>query len=234
MNLEHTAYGFWYERNSDDYKVAKISCTEVFRVEVYSISSNSWDLIATSGPSYSKTFYDNVVHVNGTLYWLASDAKYWWENRRIISINMKDLMFRETLVWPVEESRSVVTFDMLGAGSRVILLFSCYNSGTEHMGIHVYDENLNELYRYESGSSEKEYLRPLGVRSSGNEALFQKLGTDAPVVVFDVGELKFKEFCSSTKTIFRAIPFVETLVLLDDGDSRSFPNARNRVSSVMP
>ncbi|KAL1803329.1 hypothetical protein ACET3Z_031976 [Daucus carota] len=223
------AYGFLYDTISDDYKVAKISCTGVFRVEVYSLSSNSWDLIATSGPSYSKTFFDNVVHVNGTLYWLASDERNRWHSRRnwrIISLNMKDVMFRETLLWPLEESKSGVKFDILGAGSRVILLFSFFNSGTDQMGIHVYDENLNELHRYDSGSSYKEYLNPLGVRNSGNEVLLQKLGTDAPIVVFDVGELKFKEFCSSTKSIFRAIPFVETLVLLDDGDSRSLPNAR--------
>ncbi|WOH15464.1 hypothetical protein DCAR_0935005 [Daucus carota subsp. sativus] len=224
------AYGFWYDTISDDYKVAKIPCTGVFGVEVYSLSGNSWDLIATSGPSYSKTYFDKVLHVNGTLYWLASDEKYWWDSRknwRIISLNMKNLMFRDTLLWPVEKSRSGVKFDMLGAGSRVILLFSFINnSGTDQMGIHVYDENLKELYRYESGSSEKEFLRPLGVRNSGNEVLLQKLGTDAPIVVFDVGELKFKEFCSSTKTIVRAIPFVETLVLLGNGDSRSLPNAR--------
>ncbi|KAL1803320.1 hypothetical protein ACET3Z_031967 [Daucus carota] len=225
---ERIAYGFWYDTYSNDYKVVKIYSGEISKVEVYSLSNNSWDLIATSGPSYTKTFFDNVVvHVNGTLYWLASDGKNWWDSYwRINSLNMKDLMFRDALLWPIGKSRSGGKFDMLGAGSRVILVFS----STHHLGIHVYDENLNELYRYESESSdiELEFLSPLGVRNSGNEVLFQKFGTDAPILVFDIRESKFKEFCSSTKSIIQAIPFVETLVLLDDGDSRSLPNARQQ------
>lgn len=41
---ERVVYGFWFDMNSDDYKVAKISCMEKSKIEVYSLISNSWDV----------------------------------------------------------------------------------------------------------------------------------------------------------------------------------------------
>ncbi|XP_063940883.1 uncharacterized protein LOC135149328 [Daucus carota subsp. sativus] len=225
-HTKRDAYGFWYDTISDDCKVAIISCTKVSNVEVYSLSSNLWNIITTSGPSYLTTEFFDMVHVNGTLYWLTSANRANWSDERkdwkLTSLTLKNGMFRETLIWPVERSNSVSFASTLGACSDSIFVLRV---GCDRTSLHVYDESLNELHRNEFEKSGKEVCRVLGVRSNGIEVLFQKFGTDPPILVFDVGELKLKEFCPSAKTICRAIPFVETLVLLDDGDSRSIPKA---------
>ncbi|WOH15462.1 hypothetical protein DCAR_0935003 [Daucus carota subsp. sativus] len=197
-----------------------VTCTSVCK------SCNLWNIITTSGPSYLTTEFFDMVHVNGTLYWLTSANRANWSDERkdwkLTSLTLKNGMFRETLIWPVERSNSVSFASTLGACSDSIFVLRV---GCDRTSLHVYDESLNELHRNEFEKSGKEVCRVLGVRSNGIEVLFQKFGTDPPILVFDVGELKLKEFCPSAKTICRAIPFVETLVLLDDGDSRSIPKA---------
>lgn len=49
------AYGFWFDANANDYKVAKIKYKK--RCNVYSLSTNSWDLIATGGPDLGTYIY---------------------------------------------------------------------------------------------------------------------------------------------------------------------------------
>lgn len=74
---KHTAYGFWFDRNTGDYIAAKVSSTmeSASAVEVYSLSNNSWDIISTNGPDLE--YPRNVVHVNGSLYWLALRRSNW-------------------------------------------------------------------------------------------------------------------------------------------------------------
>lgn len=73
----NTGYGFWFDTYTGDYSVAKVlSTTEsASAVEVYSLSNNSWDIISTNGPDLE--YPRNVVHVNGSLYWLALRRSNW-------------------------------------------------------------------------------------------------------------------------------------------------------------
>lgn len=97
---KYTAYKFWYDTISDDYKVAKIFCTKISQVEVYSLRSNSWDIIITNRLKYPKTDFDTGVNINGTLYWLTFESKKW----RLVSLNLKNGMFRDTPIWPTDYS----------------------------------------------------------------------------------------------------------------------------------
>ncbi|XP_074371329.1 uncharacterized protein LOC141712329 [Apium graveolens] len=87
-------YGFLFDANANDFKVAKINYKIRCNVEVYSLSTNSWDLIATGGPNLGICIAENVIHVaNGTLYWLILRGFAMW---LIISYNLCNGIFRET------------------------------------------------------------------------------------------------------------------------------------------
>lgn len=102
-----------------------------------------------------------------------------------------------------------------------ILRFEClYNH--YYRGFRVYDESLNELYRINMEKSENE-PRLIGIGNNTSEVLFQSCDYQQ-ILVCNIEDLTFKNFSPSTRSIFKVLPFTETLVLLNDKDSRSTAN----------
>ncbi|KAL8157084.1 hypothetical protein AgCh_001976 [Apium graveolens] len=84
--------------------------------------------------------------------------------------------------------------------------------------VRVFDGDLNQLYTIEFEGSETG-ASLIGVRNNSSELLFQR-NKHPQILVCNVEDLKFKDFCSSSlRCISWMRPFVETLVLLNDGDS---------------
>lgn len=212
-----TAYGFWFDTDADDYKVATITYTTV---EVYSLSTNTWDTIFICGPSdpcfqYQWIFDTNAVHLNGTLHWLLLKKN----GRSIISLNIKNRKLRETLICPVEKRWSFLNRLISGTHSHSLFLLK-YDS-LQNCRLLAYDESLKELCTIDLRESRTE-ARLIGVRDIGNEFLFQKAcNNDGGILVCNVEDFKFKDFSPSTRTIFKLLPFAETLVLLNDKESSS-------------
>lgn len=51
-----------FDANANGYKVAKINYKQRCNVEVYSLRTNSWDLIATGGPDLGSTYYKDIIN----------------------------------------------------------------------------------------------------------------------------------------------------------------------------
>lgn len=224
---KHTGYGFWFDRNTGDYNVAKVLSTtkSASAVEVYSLSNNSWDIISTSGPDLE--YPRDVVHVNGSLYWLALRRNNWL----IFSLDTKSGMFRESLTWPATRlfPFCVLLASEAQSHSLFVLRLECLINQHYH-GLRVYDESLNELYRIDMENSINE-LHLIGNGNNTSEVLFQSC-RDKQIVVCNIEDFKFRNFSPSTRGIFKVLPFTETLVLLDDADSGSTANYHTNRSVI--
>lgn len=223
----NTGYGFWFDRNSGDYNVAKVlSTTETASaVEVYSLSNNSWDIISTNGPDLE--YPRNVVHVNGSLYWLALRRRNWM----IFSLDTKSGMFRESLTWPANGffPFCVLLTSEAHSHSLFVLRFECLTN-RYCRGLRVYDESLNELYRIDMEKSENEPSL-IGIGNNTSEVLFQSCH-EKQILVCNIEDLKFKNFSPSNRSIYKVLPFTETLVLLNDEDSSSTANDHTNRSVI--
>ncbi|XP_074346118.1 F-box/kelch-repeat protein At3g23880-like [Apium graveolens] len=224
---EPVVYGFWFDVNTDDYKVAKISCTERSKIEVYSLSSNSWDVITTTGPGSDTRVYkfDSVVHVNGTLYWLICRKGDW----NIISFDMKNGTFQENIIENRSDHWSSSRFVLLAAGDNSHFFFVLRFKSFSYRicNVWVYEKISNKPYMTEFKVCKGEQL-PIGVKNnSHHEVLFQSGdGYGAPISVSNHRDSEFRRFSLLTRTIDRIRPFTETLVLLNDRDSSSTTNTQ--------
>ncbi|KAK1358735.1 hypothetical protein POM88_043209 [Heracleum sosnowskyi] len=223
---EPVAYGFWFDMSTEDYKVAKVSCMEKSKVEVYSLKSNSWDVITTSGPSGPdlEVHFDSVVHVTGTLYWLICRKGDW----KIISLDTKNGMFEESLIRACSKERSKIVLLAPGDNSHFFFLVRFdWQFPRVCLNVWVYDKSSNKPYLTEfKVPLEDKY--PVGVKNNSHEVLFQRYyhRYEEPVLVSNHRDFKFRKFIPSTFIITRARPFVKTLVLLNDGDSSSTTNTQ--------
>ncbi|XP_074363579.1 F-box/kelch-repeat protein At3g23880-like [Apium graveolens] len=94
------AIGFWFDKEKNDYEVARISYAEVASsVDFFSLRSNSWKTISDSctGVHLCPILEHNVVYTKGTLLWLAEERSRHWKT---VSINLNIGMFQEALIGP--------------------------------------------------------------------------------------------------------------------------------------
>lgn len=176
------------------------------------MSTNSWNLITTRGPSLGMYDGENIVHVNGTLYWLWGP-----HNWTIISFNINKGKFNEKIIWLEEKgkSRFVLTSEAHNH-SLIVLQYGCISWHNYVIrDVRVFDEDLNELNTIDFEESATGACL-IGVGNNSSELLFKKkLGyqTASPLIlVCNVEDLKFKDFCLSTRlSIIEIRPFVETL-----------------------
>lgn len=170
---ERVAYGFWFDMNTEDYKVAKISCMEKSKIELYNLNSNSWDVFTTSGPNgpNPNASIDNVVHVNVTLYWLICRNGDW----KIISFDTKNGMSQETLIWArsAEWLHSQSEIALLAAGDNSHFFFVLRFTYMKCRNVWVYDVSLNKPYMTDF-KVRIERQHPIGIRNNSREVLFQK------------------------------------------------------------
>lgn len=137
-------FGFWFDKQMNDYMVAVISYTEEASfVYVYSLSSNSWRIISHSVPGaldrYGLPLQQDIEHVAGTLHWAAERS----ESYMIYSLDIKTRMFRETLLplpWDFDTKmdiclKSIGKHSLAVSGSKIKTL-RCFI-------VLVYDQNLN-------------------------------------------------------------------------------------------
>ncbi|XP_074371279.1 putative F-box protein At3g20705 [Apium graveolens] len=212
-------YGFWFDSKANDYKVVKINPTKTSKVEVYCLSTNSWNLITTRGPYLGMYDGDLIVHVNGTLYWLWGHLTW-----KFISFDINTGKFKENVIWLEEKGKSRFVLLTSEAHSHsltdlFVLRYECIPCGKYvTRDVRVFDGDLNQLYTIEFEGSETG-ASLIGVRNNSSELLFQR-NKHPQILVCNVEDLKFKDFCSSSlRCISWMRPFVETLVLLNDGDS---------------
>lgn len=66
FSYTHFAFGFWFDKEANDYVVAKIFSTG--EAYVYSLRTNSWKLISESIPAGTTDVEFELAYVAGTLH----------------------------------------------------------------------------------------------------------------------------------------------------------------------
>ncbi|KAK1363162.1 hypothetical protein POM88_038723 [Heracleum sosnowskyi] len=165
---------------------------------------------------------DSVVHLNGTLHWLALQRDNWF----IISLNTKNGMCQKTLISPAaKEERSWFQLVKSGVQCNYLLVSRSQYHPSLCCCLLVYDESLKQLYKIDL-DNDRLRMDAIGVRNN-HEILFQRQGNygNNELLVCNVGESKFKRFSPPDSVHIHWLqPFVETLVLLNDEDSSSTEN----------
>lgn len=63
-------------------------------VELFSLSTNSWNLIATGGLDLGDCLAEDIIHSNGALHWLIRRSSDWI----IMPFSINNRTFKETLI----------------------------------------------------------------------------------------------------------------------------------------
>lgn len=209
------AIGFWFNAETNDYEVVRIGYTpEMSFVDVYSLSSNSWEMINETCPGALDISDKNLVYVEGTLHWLAKQEQGWI----IVSLDFNNGKFREKLM--SRPCPSGTYFYLARVHDKYLATLRCGWSrnafGVQRDGciIEVYDENLMTISRdsYDGGG-----MILVGYRNNG-QALLIRIPVSSTMLSYDFRSKQFKDFGFLGENPALACPFVESLVLLNDCD----------------
>ncbi|KAK1382439.1 F-box domain-containing protein [Heracleum sosnowskyi] len=216
------AYGFWFDKRVNDYMVAKIYGEFC---DVYSLSTNSWRNVSAEVPDH---IIGEVAYVDGTLHWLANNRSGWM----ICSLNIESGMLRKTMI----TERWYKFFNLEPLGEHSFAVVESTNDARRCCKVQVYDENVNNLYTVDLEKETQHKLHyTAGLRNNG-EALFTKFDlADSGIISWNTKTKDIKEFIPGVTVtealdgshplanhmLSRARPFVETLVLLNDGYKES-------------
>ncbi|XP_076917577.1 F-box protein CPR1-like [Bidens hawaiensis] len=87
-----------YDHASNDYKVVRLSCTDstmVFRVLVYSLKLDAWQLVEQDFPSsfFPVNCYGQGVFVNGAVHWLVNQIPFLGKGNLICAFDLATRSF---------------------------------------------------------------------------------------------------------------------------------------------
>lgn len=156
---------------SYNYEVVRIGYTrEMSFVEVYSLSSNSSEMINETCPSALDISNKNLVYVKGTLHWLAKQEQGWI----IVSLDMNNGKFREKLISGPCPSGTYFYLTRIHddylATLRCGWSWNAFGVQRDGCSIEVYDENLMMISR---DSYDGRGMIRVGFRGNGEALLIQ-------------------------------------------------------------
>ncbi|KAK1352292.1 hypothetical protein POM88_053556 [Heracleum sosnowskyi] len=173
-------------------------------------------MISETCPGALRIRDHNLVYVKGTLHWLAERKQGWI----IVSLDMDTAKLREKLI--SHPCLEVTKFYLTRAHADFLaILRSRWNSsGYMQNGctIEVYDENLTTV-SIDLDDNRGENLFPLGFRNNG-EAVLLKMPNADRMLSYDFATKQLKDlgFLDQNSSLESALPFVKSLVLINDGD----------------
>ncbi|XP_074323377.1 F-box/kelch-repeat protein At3g23880-like [Apium graveolens] len=165
-------FKLWFDNKVNDLRILRIACTdENCTVEVFSLTSNSWMLIAEDAPVSTAVCNRNTLAcVNGIFYWpvLREDG-----NWILISLDIKNGVFRERLTsWTAEiiyltPSHHDASLVILGYGDKDDL-----DKPLDCCVFQVYSYSLDKFHKLDINHAH--IFHPLGVRNN-DELLLQSI-----------------------------------------------------------
>ncbi|XP_074326825.1 F-box/kelch-repeat protein At3g23880-like [Apium graveolens] len=236
-----SCFGFWFDRQVNDYFVAKISTEQASSVDVYSLRTNSWRTITKSVPARSVAAGRDLVYVNGKLHWPRKASSERW---MICSLDIESGRLGETDIVS-NKKVSDIYLTPIGECSFAVYGSKYVNDLLRCCMVQVYDQNVNKLYTIDlENHTLYDLQRVVGLRNNG-EALFPRLDLDHLEIISCNAKTKdFRRFTGRLKPHLRTAseevdgypynsrqlhhvrPFIETLALLNDEDAEdtSAPN----------
>lgn len=231
-----SCFGFWFDKRMNDHMVAKISTEQVLSVDVYSLRTNSWRTITEGIPTGCMVADCDLVYVDGKLHWPREVSSERW---KICSLDIESGTLGET---DILCNKVVSDFFLTPLGECSFALYGSKNKRC--CMVQVYDQNVDKLYTIDlENDTLCDLQRVVGLRNNG-EALFPRLDVDdLEIISCNTKTKDFKRFIrrvhlrtaseevdgypyNSSHKLHRVRPFIETLVLLNDGDveDTSAPN----------
>ncbi|XP_040996111.1 F-box/kelch-repeat protein At3g06240-like [Juglans microcarpa x Juglans regia] len=217
-------FGFGIDLNTNDFKVVKITCFHSprhYQVELYNLTTDSWRVIdASLNSAYFICRSIFPSYLNGFCYWLIIPPRCDREHNLLLSFDMSNEMFRETML--PDNARSLV--DIAIINDSVAVMFPTYsNSRRNDVGISleyeiwVMNESIVEcswtkLFTIAVPS------RPLQFRDDGLIVLNGgHCVSDKCLVLFDprTGELKNLPIYGQGSEMFDLVSYEESLVLIN-------------------
>lgn len=228
-NLNHghhdAAFSLWFDKRVSDYKILRITyTTKTCTVEVYSLSSNSWRLITDDGPvPVSGLSSNSLAYIKGTFYWPVLRDGNWI----LISLDIENETFEERLTkW-----NASILYLIHSDHDDSLFIFGYQHQVQPAFNYRYYlsvfevrDHGLNISYTipndiYDPSSTFLPW--PMSFRNNG-DLLIRDYNWDSmrDIISFCIKTAEFKKLAYILcGTLRHAIPFVETIALLDDADA---------------
>ncbi|GKA51876.1 putative F-box domain-containing protein, partial [Tanacetum coccineum] len=218
-----TSIGFGVCPKTHDAKLVKItsenpfvSITNVIQVEVYTLSSRVWRILASSLPQKSLLFLD-WVDVGGFIYWFAQDSVS--RSYLIMSFDLTSEVFTELSLPDCLTSNDDNYVFLSKLGDSLVLLEG--NNWDMHVWIMRNGDPKSFTRLYTIDMPAENIVFVLGFRKSGEPIIeIKRDKKESEIIVYEPNtyQIRYTGIVGQLGTFF-ASSYIETLLLLDHEDN---------------